>query len=197
MNRKYITPAILLSANLVTVYGIFFLNLKPENVFLIYWAESIVVFIYTIIKMFNAKFAHTKDLFPAIKINLKLKNIIFLGAVFSLFNYWILIVFKNIYPNLDIRSFPLIFVVAFIISHGISYFFNFIRSEEFKKYNYIEIFNRSFLKRSIVMYASIYLAILLFPLTMEKESYPFLIVFVIIKSVIDLYLHIKEHRFKI
>lgn len=124
----------LITANLVPLFGIFFLGWSAAEIMLCFWVESLVVGIFTMLKLWQYRESDGFYLgfFPAHYGIFMFVHLTFLlvGTSSGLFGF---APFQG-----DLTPFLInigIFFLATLFSHGVSYFANFRGKEEYKKHS--------------------------------------------------------------
>jgi hypothetical protein len=211
---KTFSVIFLVVANLFPLAGVLFLGWNLSEVLLIYWAESGVVGLYNVFKMIKASgtsdneyvylYHHSPEEFleksVADKIHfhryelatasrLTLINL-FLG-VFCLFMLLHLAAILGLFGWVEISLLGLGVAVAFLfVSHGVSYYSNFLRQEEYKKVSPQGLLVQPF-RRIIVMEA----VVIIGGYAVDKFGAPVLAlaVLVLLKITLDVISHQREH----
>jgi hypothetical protein len=177
------SPALfLIAANLIPISGIFLAGWDLFSVLFYYWLESLVVGIYNIPKMLMAHKNPTKH---------KLSGIIFFVIHYSGFmaghGFFLYALFS---PIKLLLSTVILGIGSLIISHGISFVINFIGRQEYQKVSVSEQMMAPY-KRILVMHLTIIVCGFLLNLISRNEIT--LMILVVLKIVIDLTLHLREH----
>jgi hypothetical protein len=188
MKINWFSSSALIFANLYVIYGFFYLGWKLETLFLLFYLDSIFIFLFSLLRTFFVKDSFSKDLYPSIPVSNKIKKTVFVLAVFSFFLYVIYNQFiEVVFPDFSIASVPLIGVLIYLLSHLVSFLYNFLFKKEYLKLDFNLVINR-FMYR----FAGVYLILLLGGLSLiftSKNEISFLIIFVLIKIILDFYLH--------
>ena len=183
----------LILINLASVLGIIFLKWNSGFILLSYWLESLVVGFYTVLKMRKARKigdvkAHigSKSVKPE-KYFLIPFFIIHYG-IFMFGHLAFLLVIVSINSNINSVTDTIIwlpiFFIALLLSHGISYRQNFIGNKEYENKDVSQIMMSPY-ARIIPMHIAILVGFML--------GSP-AILLVLIKTVIDVFSHIKERE---
>ncbi len=188
-------------ANLIPLLGVFFFDWKIYILIFIYWGELVIVSFYKIIESYkvdiyqkpNQKFTIGGWIISILVLS------IFYGVPLIIYLFFIIAIFgpgKFMMTQEHLTPIPFkesfIPLISFFISHGISYKFNYINKEEFKKEDVNKKLGNLF-KRFLPMHIAVFFAALL-GIYFGQPKYA-LIIFVLIKTAFDLKAHIKEHRF--
>lgn len=191
MKVNYVSASSLIFANLYPIYGVYFLGWGVPKIILLYFIETVLIAFYGILKM---HYLHYENInVPIISYKQRLQKIF---EFFFFFSFWLGIsfVFLNIliFGKSDVYtyiSYNGIFLM--FISHGISFYTNFIKKNEFEKNSMVGLFFEIFFLRLAPMHFFIFLSSFL----LESIVGPILIsFFILVKTVIDLFFHILEHR---
>lgn len=189
---------VLLIANLVPVFGVVFFEWTFASVLYLYFFEIIIVGFYGVLHLWMAplKRFDTGEIEPRYSRRLVLKRIVFtctfavvFGAGLLCIGGFLSIVFPLFESDLK-QLMPAI--AALFVSHGVSYYLNFLGKAEYQYMSAREIFVKPF-QRMMLPY--MILAIISYPLLhlILNDVGPVLL-FVFFKIVVDLNLHIWEHR---
>jgi len=181
----------LIIVNFVPFFGVIFFDWSLFSVMLFYWSENIVIGFYNILKMIKVGKLYNPE-----------QNAIFniAGWLFILFfilhyggftfghGIFVFAVFGP--PDISALNI-LIGITSLFISHGISYFENFIKKEEYKRISPGTLFTQPY-KRVMVMHVTIIFG----GYALKSLNLPFLsvLLLVVLKTVIDLKSHQFEHK---
>jgi|SRR3989338_1956555 len=201
------TPRIsLILVNLVPLVGMF-LGWSLFSVLFFYWFESLVIGFFNIFKMliapaFPAKsYEKARPLSKLLFLLPKLFTIFFFTIHYGLFMavHFIFIIAISSFPDGAALSFSLLKdsilglflpLLSPFISHGISFFHNFIGKREYKETSTMQLMTSPY-KRVILMHITLLFGGFLIMLT-GIPIYA-MILFIILKTIIDLKAHNKEH----
>ncbi len=191
----------LLVANLLPIFGVLFFGWDAFAIVLLYWSENVILGFYNILKMAFLKVPH-----PAMHLG-KLFMIPFFTFHYGMFTFvhgiFVFAFFNgkwDQFGNVENNPFeihlPYSMYLAFaglIISHGISFGYNYLYKGEYRQKSLQTLMGEPY-GRIIVMHIAILAGGFL---TMSMGSpIGILIVLVILKTVIDVKLHLREHRVK-
>ena len=192
---------LLILVNLLPVYGVIFLNWNPFDVILLYWTENIVIGMFNFFRML---FAQGKSASLMVSSNLGVGMpggfLMNLGlGIFFLFHYGMFTLVHGVFVGVLVfpkTTFFLngdfsgigIFMLALTISHGFSFLYNYIWKKEYLERNVQQQMMAPY-GRIIVIHMTIILGAFV---SMFLPSYT-IIVFVIIKIIVDLGAHMKAH----
>jgi hypothetical protein len=183
MERKKLKPGdwIFVLANLLPVYGVWFLGWHPVEAFIVYAMETLIAGIITILKMLVVTFARGGDEWPANGTSTKQHGVVFILffiAHFGLFAMVQTTIFSetaNItppgsgffhfffhWPSYVTREISYM-LGAFTISYMAQYFFPFLLNGEYKTkplmYIMFEPYGRIFIQQITVILGSMFLTL--------------------------------------
>ena len=181
--------------NLIPLAGVFFFGWNLSSIMVLYWFENVIIGFFNVLKMAKAEgTAPQTKLYSgnkAVTIAQKSGSILFFIVHFGMFTFGHG-VFIFAFFGRDLSAFSSLALAALFlfVSHGISYAYNFIGNEEFKKVAFQDLFFQPY-KRIIIMHITIVVgAFIAFQL--EQPTF-FLILLIFLKIVVDIYSHKKEH----
>ncbi len=196
------TALALIVANLLPLFGIIFLNWDPTNILFLYWFENIVVGFYTILKIkkstkmsenYEMTINGKKKKFESLQ-ELKRYIIPFFFMHYGLFTLvhgvFVLSIFGL--PNLAFVGL-LIVAISLTLSHGLSFYKNFVENEEYKTKDPVTLMFYPY-KRIFIIHIAILLGAFL--LMGSNKSVWGAIILIGLKIAIDLLLHNVSHRIK-
>ena len=190
----------LVIANLIPIYGVLFYNWNLTTVPFLYWAEVVIVGLYFIPKTYLAvKYGGLTWEIPT-KLSKNVQQIISQVFVLSFFIFYFLIlaalhysIVVKLFGIPDVDSYILFAITIFVISHGISFFTNYIGNREYEKIyvNEDNVFalhmRRVWLVQIVVIGGGL--------IAMEKSSSSMIIlVSLVIKMILDVHTHYQEHK---
>jgi hypothetical protein len=202
MKRLNSSEIFLILANLIPILGIFFFDWSLFSVLIAYWAETGIIFLYALAKRVYILFNNKKkeDISEA------LSSIIIIIAIYGCF---MIIHFAFIldlaYPLSGIQTTMsgvfkeymkeiTLMAIVFLISHGQSFYFNFIKNKEAEKIGVKEVLSedaRELTTRFFFMQLVIFFGWAILELT--KGPIYLYILFILGKILIDLNGHRKKH----
>jgi len=192
------SPVALLLANLVPLYGAFFLNWSVFSIMLTYWLESAVIGIYTVRKMKKAGGRTPNNLFLSDPFQKYTSfNLLDSLAVFFMFHYGAFMIghlfFLAIFFGSSQVSILGIFlsIISLFISHTISYYHNYIGKAEYLQASLIRLLFSPY-PHIFVMQITVILGAML--ARSMGESTAGLALMVALKTIVDLSAHLAEHR---
>ncbi len=204
----------LTAANVVPLFGAVFWNWDAFNIVLLYWAENLAVGFYNILKMAFAKMPHRSGhigkffLIPFFTIHY--------GGVTAVHGFFVLAIFKKgdpPFPSGDAWPCFLVFVqilfnvikqaysvmspqmkgalAALFMSHGVSFVHNYLIKREYASANLQKLMISPY-SRIMVMHVAIIAGAFL--TAALGSPLGVLIVLIALKTVIDVKLHLWEHK---
>lgn len=205
---------ILVFVNLLPLYGVFLLGWDAFWIVLLYWTENLILGFYNILRM-----ALVKVKYPAANIG-KFFMIPFFAFHYGAFcaghGLFILALFKKDMGKLfgnESWPFFLVFVELFVnvikkvavlitpemyyailslfISHGFSFVYNFFMKGERSSTDMRKLMAAPY-TRIVILHVAIIAGA--FPVMMLGSPVYLLVVLILIKIMIDIYLHLKEHK---
>jgi hypothetical protein len=181
--QKSSSVKILLLANSIPVFGVAFLGWNVFDILILYWAESVIIGLFNIIKMFKVGGIRI--------IGVVLFFVIHFGG-FMFAHITVLSALIKIPLNQIVHSIQYLPLLGLLLSHGYSYQTNFIHKKEYEKTN-IGTLMFSPYGRIVSMHMVVMLGGFLFiasdTITPLKS-----IILILIKTFFDITLHIKEHK---
>lgn len=205
----------LIIMNLIPLIGVLLLNWSITLIILTFWVESLIIGFYftlKLIKYYKYKeqnkipydfiggfllffLIYSLCIFFLVNISDSQHNNINLDKIYELSEFQEMIFFFNIFKEVNK---PLILtIILLIFSHGISYYTNFLIKEEYKGMNidntkkfqdrYSNIYSRFIFIHILVLFGTG--IILLF-----NSHYVLAIFFVLLKTLLDLFSHNREHN---
>ena len=182
----------LIVANALPLIGVLFFDWNLLQILFLYWFESGIVGFYSIFKLIKISGIFSIFLVPFFIIHYGGFMTGHLFFIFVLFAPHL--IYSSFFPSseiiislLNIIKFS---VVVLIVSHGISFFFNFIGNREYQLTNIGKQMQAPY-RRIIIMHLTLLFSgwlILLF-----KEPIFGLVLLIVIKTIADLNSHLKEH----
>lgn len=207
---------VLIIANLVPLAGVLLFRWDAAVIVLLYWSENVIIGIYNILKMASLKvFSKASILellffipffclhyggFCAVH-GFLILSIFNMGETTSLFhpdNSWpgplvILQMLGSVIVSLWQKHPPGMAwpVACLFLSHGISFLQNFLSKKEYNDLNSQKLMIQPY-KRIVVLHITVIAGAL--PIMMFGSPVPLLFVLVFLKTGMDIFLHMKEHR---
>lgn len=190
---------VLVGANLLPLFGVIFLDWSIAMILAIYWAETGVIGFYTIFKIKNAEGKHDGGA------NIVDTDMSFWSRSaiigFFIFHFGLFMTahagfLMGLFSSLDILGQFTISnlwlpVVVFALSHGVSYWRNYLRGGEYKRLSARGFMKQPY-KRVFAMHLVIVFSVFVVDLigTFAVTSVVFLVA---IKTALDLTAHRREH----
>ncbi len=204
--KKDYSVIFLILANLIPIAGILFFGWSIFSVLIFYWLESLVIGAFNVVKMAIAS-KQAKGIKELEKFEKPFRLIRKLGKIFLIlafiFHYGIFMFvhlmfifaitgvgfdFSSLYGMIKMVALP---VLSLFLSHGVSFFVNFIGKKEYKKVSEKDVMLSPY-RRIIVMHLTIILGAFLSVATGFGNS--ILVLFIALKIFVDLRAHKKEHE---
>lgn len=181
----------LLLANLATVVGVLFFNWNVFYILFLYWFESAAIGFFNILKIIKIDGYSGLPRAGFFLLHYGMFMFVHLIFIFGLFGRELFLGNPN-YLQAVINSFQAVFlaILAVFISHGMSYYQNFIKQQEYKVMTTNKLMQLPY-KRIVVMHITIIMSgfVAMF-LGQPKIA---ILIMVILKILIDVRLHNKEH----
>jgi len=173
---------ILIIVNLIPLAGVIFLGWNIFSLILLYWLESAVIGFYNIFKIIKVDPKKSAFLVPFFMFHYGMFMFVHLVFIF--------VIFSGVARD-GIALSILWALLGMIISHGLSYRFNFLGKKEYlNKEPNLQVMQPY--PRIIVMHLTVMVAAWI--AIMFDASLATLIVMIIIKIALDLLAHLKEHH---
>jgi hypothetical protein len=207
----------LLAANAIPLAGVVFLGWDAFSILLLYWAENLVIGFYNVLKMAFVKVDHPRE---------HLGKLLFIpffcvhfGGFTAAHGLFILLIFKKESGELMSRpTWPCFFVflqllfnvikhvfaivpadmkyalLGLFVSHGISFIYNYFFKGEYERESINSLMGIPYTRVVIL-----HLAVLVggFLSMAMGEPAAILFVLVVLKTVLDVNFHLREHRKKV
>ena len=188
------TPILfLVASNLVPVAGVLFWKWNVGSILLIYWSENIVIGIYNAIKMLISPLGKEESQYVTDKV---MKSFLIgfftvhYGGFCATHGVFVYLLYKISYGSMGFWPFILTMSSMFI-SHGVSFFKNFIERKEYTRLTTQELMFQPY-KRIVLMHVVILIGgSATFILGEPIFS---LVVLIILKLGLDIKMHSKEHK---
>ena len=186
----------LVAVNMVPLAGVFLLGWEVSAILFLYWAENVVIGLFNLLKMKAARGSAVKSRYrvnnrPAKdtgRIGLMFFFLVHYGMFTLCHGVFVMLLFGI--PAGSIGWIGLSLLLLFV-SHGVSYFHNFIGRGEYLKVSYQDLFMQPY-ARIVVMH----LTIILGGVFVKSLGAPpgALLVMVVLKTGIDIVSHLLERR---
>jgi len=189
---KRVSVLSLIVANTIPLGGVLFFDWNLFQIIFLYWLESGVIGFYNIFKIIKIS-GYLSILFvPAFIFHYGVFMLVHLVFIFSIFTP--VLTYSSFFPSFKLIEPYLnnisISIIGLLISHGASFFSNFIGNQESKRTNIVKQMGAPY-SRIIVMHLTLIFSgwlILIF-----KEPILGLVLLVLLKIVIDITFHLREH----
>lgn len=206
----------LIIANIIPLFGVFWLGWNAGEIIVLYWAENLVVAVYTILKIIIAPVTHRSQHLS--KLGTIAFFILHYGGFVAVHGVFVLSFIgeePDVFAGMDSVSFlgPLVFLVLMLnvienmisvmpaymllpliglfLSHGLSFFQIHIRKQEYLEKTPKQLMSQPY-KRMLVMHIALLAAG--FFIIQKGSPLPLLIILIILKIGLDVFLHFKGHR---
>ena len=193
----WFSKIVIILANLVPLVGVVFFDWSFFSIIFLYWFENVVIGIYTILRMLKCEAGGPTQRYP-MTVNGELKMVSKVGlTMFFVLHYGLftsvhgVFVYQFFGPfDIPIWSF-MSAAASLFVSHGVSFFTNFIGHEEYKK-----IFADTLMIQPYPRIIIVHLTVLFGGMIMKTygATVRVLILMIILKTTIDLIAHSIEHR---
>jgi hypothetical protein len=179
----------LIAANLAPLYGVLFLGWQVFPLLFLYWFENVIIGMFNLIKMATCK---PKD--PQTK-KARIGAMLFFCIHYGLFTFvhgiFIFVVFGSEAEVLSLWNMGVGWVALdLFLSHGISFAFNYVKGREFERTTLNKLMEEPY-GRVVIMHLTIIGGGFL--MAVLQSPVAGLIVLVLIKIVIDIRTHVKQH----
>lgn len=180
---------LLVGANAIALLGVLVLGWRLGDIMLLYWVESAVIGLYTVLKMIAKRHWGALFLVPFFCFHYGMfmsVHLVFLAAFF--FDGGVFTVGEGLFATL-VRVSPAI--LALLASHGVSFWTNFLRGGERQRLSLNDLMGSPY-PRIIVMHLTIILGGML-AAAWGSPVYA-LVMLLALKTGVDLAAHRREHR---
>lgn len=183
----------LVLSNLIPLWGVLFYEWSLLTVMFLFWLESGVVGFYALLKMF--KVMGPLAVFPGAFLTFHFGGFMTGHLIFILSIFGSSEIGKEILPSFETIMSLLMIVwvpaIGIFVSHGVSFFQNFIGKKEYKIFNVRKLMFMPY-QRIIIMH----LAIIFGGFLVSVFGNPVLglVLLIIIKVAVDIFSHTMEHR---
>lgn len=210
---KTTSGLVLIFSNFVPLYGVFYQGWDAFWIVLLYWSENLIIGFYNVLRMIFVRVAspveHIGKLFMIpffifhygafcgghglFIMTMFKKNP---GDIFDKLSWPFFFVFIELLVNVVkkvLEIFPTEMIIPFLIlflSHGFSFLYNFFVKGEYKNTNSKDLMGKPY-TRIVVLHIAIIAGA--FPVMYFGSPVYLLVVLILLKIIIDLYLHNKEH----
>lgn len=193
---------LLILANLVPLGGVLFFEWSLFAVLFFYWLETVVVGVLNIPKMIMAKGMDQKlqeglEQLPESKRNLAYNAVRMFTIPFFMFHFGMFVTVHGVfvftlYGPADVGALEAVIALGtFLMSHGHSFVTNFLEKKEYLHRSINQQMGQPY-KRVVILHLAILFGA--FPLLVFQTSFWAIAILVIVKTGIDVALHMREHR---
>lgn len=193
--RFPLSEIFLLLCNAVPLLGALFLDWKLLSIIVVYWAESAVVGLYNIIRMMMAPVERKAFMIPFF---------IFHYGFFMLGHYVAIVIFGIFTGDRSMVNIGLFApfytdrtvlsaVLAMFVSHGVSFFQNYIGRKEYLGTTVDVQMIRPY-ERIVVMHVAILASAFAIALTDFDRPVTAVVILILLKTILDFHSHRREHR---
>jgi len=181
--------------NLIPLLGVLFFGWNLSAIMVLYWFENVIIGFFNAIKMAKAEgtkprrqlYSGSKPITDANKTS----SILFFLVHFGIFTFGHgVFVFTFFGRGLPPVSSLLPAALCLFSSHGISYSYNFIHNEEYRRLAFQDLFFQPY-KRVLIMHITIIVGAFI-AFQIEQPTF-FLVVLIVLKIGVDIISHSKEH----
>lgn len=191
-NRLYSPGVVLIGVNLIPLFGVLILGWDTFLIFFLYWLESAVMGIYSITKLAIVARLSGVFLVPFFMFHYGMfmfVHLVFIGALFAPES-------TGGFPlnfGLLVSSLAVVFpaLLGLLISHGISFFNNFIGKKEYLRGDPRKHMTMPYARIMVMHIALIFGGMLISIFNARFFGLPLLIA---LKTFIDYKAHVREHR---
>lgn len=185
----------LLLLNLIPLIGVLYFGWNLSSIMVLYWFENVIIGFFNALKMAKAMGTTPRTQLysgkKAISVAQKPSSILFFIIHFGMFTLghgvFVFALFGRDLPPLS-KMLPA--ALCLFASHGISYAYNFIGNEEYKRVAFQDLFFQPY-KRVFIMHITIIIGALI-AFQLEQPTF-FLVLLIFLKILIDILSHKKEH----
>lgn len=184
----------LLATNTIPLFGVLFLDWDAFFIVLLYWSENLAIGFFNILKMVRI---------PVSKTDARFKNFIipFFAIHYGGFTvghgFFVFFLFyksSGRFWEERIRLLGMIIaVVVLFISHGISFFHNYLHKREYTSANLFKLMFDPY-RRVVVMHIAIIAGGFLIISIESSSPAALLVVLIVLKTFLDLTLHLRSHK---
>lgn len=185
----------LLATNTIPLFGVLFLDWDAFFIVLLYWSENLAIGFFNILKVVHI---------PVSKTDVRIKYLIipFFAIHYGIFTaghgFFVFFLFyfksgRRFWEETDWMLGMIIAVLALFISHGISFFYNYLHKREFASANFFKLMISPY-RRVVVMHIAIIAGSFLIISIKSSSQAALLVVLVVLKTFLDLTLHLRSHK---
>lgn len=189
-----ISSIVLIIGNLYPVYAVIFEGMSPYSAVILYVFETLVIALYTILKMQKVD-DKRKWNFPGIPL------FMLTYGLFIVFQLGFFLLFTGIWlahKEIDKSVWSFFHddgiwkgLIILILSHGYSFYFNYLRKQEYQKTSVGKLmfapYRRVMIQQAVVIFGGMLLGAI-------PAAHAYFVVLIAAKIIFDLRAHIKEHK---
>ncbi len=201
--KRFISPAALIIANLIPLYGVLFLGWDIFSILILYWAESGIIGAFTVIKILFMAFRSKSVALIVLSILMAGFFCLHFGGFMTVHLFFIIILsetaavdvfdLSTLFPQAVAMGLVINGFLPLVISHGLSFFNNFIGKKEYNSTGTGDLIFGPY-KRIMIMQATLILGG--FAVMVVGQSTALVVLLIAIKIGVDLWSHIREHADK-
>jgi len=194
-NNLKISSLILIMSNMALVYGVYNHNFTLFTLMFVYWSENLIIGIFNVFKILLIK-ETVVEANPLVSKVRKLTSKVFV-LPFFIVHYGVFTLVHGVFVFTLFSkygfSWQSVFMgfLAVLASHTLSFFINYIGAKEFEKKRPFDLI---FAPYKRVIFLHIILIAGGFIIASTNQTLLFLLAFAILKTIIDLFAHISEHK---
>ena len=197
MNKPFQSTLFLIAANLIPVYGVFFLGWRVIDLLLLYWAESAMIGFFNLLKILTAK--EKDSIFNLETILYKFFAVIFLPVHFGIFIAvfgFVIYLLANIMDQTKLSFLAMLAplwlgLLCLFLSHGYSFAVNYYWGGERFKASLTQLFWQPYQRLFVMNFTIAGSAALTI---ISGQPMIMLIFFIAAKTAADLFSHLREHK---
>lgn len=196
--KKWPLPLIaLIMANLIPLIGVLANGWSVLNVMLVFVGETVIIGFYNVLKMLMADGRHKQVKIPFFIVHFSGFCFVHAMVVTKLIGHDALTDWsagKLKFPEdvgLLVTASMMLSLSCLLISHGVSFYLNYIRGGEYLKATVLNLFSLPY-KRVVVMHVALILGALL--AVKLGSAVWMLCMLILLKLIIDIRQHLKEHQ---
>ncbi len=195
-NRMLLTGGVLIAANLIPIYGVLFRDWDVFPLLMLFWFENVSVGVWNVFRMLSAAGPDRPGLIQ--RLGLSLFFSVHYGGFAVGHGLFIVALFGpeaarqglSLDPSALLETWMIFSAVGLFVSHGVSYFANFIGAEERKKLTLNQLMHKPY-SRVVLLHVALMGGGFL--VQMLGSPLAALLLLVLLKIVVDLRAHRREH----
>lgn len=185
----------LLATNTIPLFGVLFFDWDAFFIVFLYWSENLAIWFFNILKMICIPFSKTDVFWRNILIPFFALHYGGFTAGHGLFIFFIFYKSSERFWEETIRLTGMIIAVAVLfISHGISFFHNYLHKREYVSANIFKMMFNPY-RRVVVMHIAVMAGgFRIISIESPSSTTAMLVVLVVMKTFLDLILHLRSHK---